>query len=81
MDLLIMVLALYALGPLAARFRHASRDRLRSAEERLSAEGFAYVVDVPGAEAGLSVQEAARAFSVAGGAREATCLKWGGILP
>ena len=47
----------------------------------LRAEGFAYVVDVPGAEAGLSVQEAARAFSVAGGAREATCLKWGGISP
>jgi predicted kinase len=48
----------------------------------LRVEGFAYVFDVPGAEAGLSVQDAARAFSVAGaGAREATSLEWGEVPP
>ena len=39
MELLIIVLAVCLLGVLANRYGYDSRDRLRSAEERFSAEG------------------------------------------
>jgi predicted phage tail protein len=42
MELLIIVIALCLLGLLANRFGHDSRERLRSAEERLSAHGFSW---------------------------------------
>ena len=40
MELLVMFAALIALGLLAQRYGYDSRDRLRSAEERLAAAGF-----------------------------------------
>ncbi len=40
MELLVMLVALIALGLLAQRYGYDSRDRLRSAEERLAAAGF-----------------------------------------
>ena len=72
----------------AAREKHvADIDRYHELMVRtctpadLRVEGFAYVFDVLGAEAGLSVQDAARAFSVAGEAREATSLERGEVPP
>jgi hypothetical protein len=43
MELLIFVLAVCLLGVLANRYGHDSRDRLRSAEERFSADGLDWV--------------------------------------
>jgi hypothetical protein len=42
MELLIVITTLCLLGVLANRFGHDSRDRLRSDEERMSAQGFAW---------------------------------------
>ena len=39
MELLIIVIALCLLDVLASRYGHDSRDRVRSAEERFSAQG------------------------------------------